>query len=50
MEGIQNNDENFKEDLTISRLCIGITYLNSNFIELLIKQLTQVSSSFLKRK
>ena len=43
MEGIQNNDENFKENLTISRLYIGITYLNSNFFELLIQQLTQVS-------
>jgi hypothetical protein len=42
MENITTNDHTFKENLTMSRLYIGMSYLNSNFFELLIQQLTHL--------
>lgn len=43
MESITTNNNNFKDNLTISRLYIGISYLNSQFLEELIQKLIEVS-------
>lgn len=39
------NDENFKENLTISRLLIAVSYFKCEYIPLMIEQLIRVSES-----
>lgn len=45
MESIAAVDNVFKNDLTFSRLSVGISYLNEPFLEALIQQMIQVCSS-----
>ena len=43
-ESIVANDDFIRRNLTISRMCVAMTYLHTPFIEGLIEQLEQVSS------
>ncbi|CAF1048161.1 unnamed protein product [Adineta steineri] len=45
IENIPTNDDTFKENLTTSRLYTAISYLNTEYLETLIQQLIQVSTS-----
>ncbi|CAF1134879.1 unnamed protein product [Rotaria sordida] len=45
IESIATNDNVFREKLTISRLYVGMCFLNANFLEVLIQQLEQVCTS-----
>lgn len=42
MESIAAIDNVFKKDLASTRLSVGMSYLNTYFLEALIQQLTQV--------
>jgi sRNA-binding regulator protein Hfq len=39
---MEMNDETFKEDLRESRLKVGLSYLNAEFIDTLVEQLSKV--------
>jgi hypothetical protein len=41
IESIEVNDDAFTKNLTISRLNVGLSYLNGEFIEALIQQLSK---------
>ena len=45
MESIAAVDNSFKYDLTLSRFNVGTSYLNEQFLDALIEQLTQVCSN-----